>query len=63
MSHRTARTVSFLILSVSLAPGTVPSILQMLNKNVLKEGKRQGNREGGRETRREEGSKMWKEGI
>lgn len=24
--------------SVSLAPGTVPSIVQLLNKNVLKEG-------------------------
>lgn len=58
-----ASTVSFLLLSISPAAGAVPSIVQTLDKNVLKEGRRQGDREGERKLRRERGNEMWREGV
>lgn len=53
VSFRMARTEPSLPLSVSLAPGTVPSIMQILNKNVLKEGDKEIRREKGNKARRD----------
>lgn len=54
-----ARTV----FPLHLGPGTVPSVVRILNKNVSREGRTQGDREGEKERKRKRGHKTWREGI